>query len=153
MSSQAGHVGATGLGAPAPAAPTRSLERRRAVFTGDRVMIGLARLGAVALLMMLVLLLAVLIYAAWPSIRTFGLQFLYTSQWRPNEIPARDAAGHVISQRGETVMLPPQFGALPAIYGTAVSSLLAILFAVPLSFGASLFLVRLSRGWLAAPVS
>src|SRR4051812_30673003 len=138
---------------PPANAPSRSLERRRAVFTGDRVMVGLARLGGVALLMMLVLLLAVLIYAAWPSIRTFGLQFLYTSQWRPNEIPARDAAGHVISQRGETVMLPPQFGALPAIYGTAVSSLLAILFAVPLSFGASLFLVRLSRGWLAAPVS
>src|SRR3954463_7629470 len=153
MSSQAGHVGATGLGAPAPAPPTRSLERRRAVFTGDRVMIGLARLGAVTLLMMLVLLLAVLMYAAWPSIRTFGLKFLYTSDWRPNEIPARDAAGHVITRGGETVMSPPAFGALPAIYGTAVSSLLALVFAVPLSFGAALFLVRLCPNWLAAPVS
>src|SRR3954468_1584229 len=153
MSSQAGHVGATGLGAPAPAAPTRSLERRRAVFTGDRVMIGLARLGAVTLLMMLVLLLAVLMYAAWPSIRTFGLKFLYTSDWRPNELPARDAAGHVITRGGETVMSPPAFGALPSIYGTALSSLLAIVFAVPLSFGAALFLVRLSPRWVGAPVS
>ncbi len=56
---------------------------------------------------------------------------------------------------GETVMktIPPAFGALPAIYGTAVSSMLAILFAVPLSFGAALFLVRLSPRWLAGPVS
>jgi phosphate transport system permease protein len=138
---------------PAPNAPARSLERRRAVFTGDRVMVGLARLGAVALLMMLVLLLAVLMYAAWPSVRTFGLQFLYTSYWRPNEIPARDAAGHLITRGGETVMSAPTFGALPSIYGTALSSLLAIVFAVPLSFGAALFLVRLSPGWVSAPVS
>ena len=56
---------------------------------------------------------------------------------------------------GEVVMrtLPPIFGALPVIYGTAVSSLLALVFAVPLSFGAALFLVRLSRPWLAVPVS
>jgi phosphate transport system permease protein len=82
---------------------------------------------------------------------------LYTSQWRPNEltVPAKDAAGHVMMEDGEVVMktMPAVFGALPAIYGTAMSSLLALVFAVPLSFGAALFLVRLSSRQLAGPVS
>ena len=71
------------------------------------------------------------------------------------ERAAHDAAGHVILENGEPVMqiIAPEFGALPAIYGTAVSSMLALVFAVPLSLGAALFLVRLSPSWLAAPVS
>ena len=49
--------------------------------------------------------------------------------------------------------MPPSFGALPVIYGTAVSSLLALFFAVPLGFGAALFLVRLCPRFLKGPVS
>jgi phosphate transport system permease protein len=135
----------------------RSLVKRRRLITIDRVMLGLARMGAIGLVAMLVVLLAVLVTAAWPSIKTFGWGFPFGTQWRPNElnVPARDAAGHVIIEDGETVIktLPPVFGALPAIYGTAVSSMLAIVFAVPLSFGAALFLVRMSPNWLSAPIS
>jgi phosphate transport system permease protein len=142
---------------PTTSAPERSLVRKSRFITSDRVMVGLARFGAVGLISMVVLLLAVLVYAAWLSIHTFGWHFLTTSQWRPNELTAaaRDAAGNVITKDGQKVtnVMPPTFGALPAIYGTAVSSLLAILFAVPLSFGAALFLTRLSPSWLAAPVS
>jgi phosphate transport system permease protein len=120
-------------------------------------MAGLARVGPVVLISMLAMLLAVLLYAAWPSIQTFGWHFLVNSKWRPNElsVPMHDAAGHVIMENGKVVFqkLPPDFGALPAIYGTAVTSMLAILFAVPLSFGTALFLVRLSPSWLAGPVS
>jgi phosphate transport system permease protein len=120
-------------------------------------MVAFARLGAGSLIAMLISLLVVLVYAAWLSIHTFGLEFLISSQWRPNEltVPVRDAAGNVVIENGQAVVktIPPEFGALPAIYGTAVSSILAIVFAVPLSFGAALFLVRLSPGWLAAPVS
>ncbi len=145
-------TGATGLGAPA-----RSLLRRERFLTSDRVLAGFARLGAVGLISMVVLLLIVLVYSAWLSIHTFGFRFLVTSQWRPNElsVPARDAAGQVIMQGGKAVMtkIPPEFGALPAIFGTAVSSVLALVFAVPLSLGAALFLARLCPGWLAAPVS
>jgi phosphate transport system permease protein len=137
--------------------PVRSLERQRRGISGDMVLTGLARLGAISVIMMLVVLLSVLVYAAWPSIRTFGVSFLFTSQWRPNElsVPARDAAGQVITEGGKVVMttIPPVFGALPAIYGTAVSSLLALVFAVPLSFGTALFLVRLSSRQLSGPVS
>jgi phosphate transport system permease protein len=155
--SQAGQVSVASVGMPAPSAPVRSLERRRRLITSDRVMLGLARLGASGLIVMLVMLLVVLMYAAWLSIHTFGWSFLVTSQWRPNElvVPVRDAAGKIVFENGEMVKqtIPPAFGALPAIYGTAVSSLLALIFAVPLSFGAALFLVRLSPSWLAGPVS
>src|SRR5262245_10550508 len=147
----------TGVGTPTAKAPGRSLVRRGRLITSDRVMVGFARFGVIGLISMVALLLAVLVYAAWLSIHTFGWHFLGTSQWRPNElsVQARDAAGNVITKDGEKVMnvTPPTFGALPAIYGTAVSSLLAILFAVPLSFGAALFLTRLSPNWLSAPVS
>src|SRR6476620_1925453 len=155
--SQVGHIHVTGLNAPGAGAPVRSLLRRQRFITSDRVMVGLARVGAVGLVSMLAILLAVLIYAAWLSIHTFGWHFLATSQWRPNElsVPARDAVGHVILRDGQPVMtkIPPEFGALPAIFGTAVSSMLAIVFAVPLSFGAALFLTRMSPSWLAGPVS
>src|SRR4051794_24062335 len=147
----------TGTQLPSASMPVRSLERQRRGISGDMVLTGLARLGAISVIMMLVVLLSVLVYAAWPSIRTFGVSFLFTSQWRPNElsVPARDAAGQVITEGGKVVMttIPPVFGALPAIYGTAVSSLLALVFAVPLSFGTALFLVRLSSRQLSGPVS
>jgi phosphate transport system permease protein len=143
--------------APSSGEAARSLVRRRPMITGDSVMAGLSRLGAVNIIGMLIVLLAVLAYSAWPSIQTFGWNFLFSSEWRPNElnVPARDAAGNVVMEDGEVVMrtIPPAFGAFPVIYGTAVSSLLALLFAVPLSIGAALFLVRLCPRWLAGPVS
>lgn len=146
-----------GLGASLVDRPVRTLVRSRRWFSGDAVLAGCSRIGAFSVVAMLAVLLSVLTFAAWPSIETFGWKFLVTSQWRPNElnVPARDSAGHVLIEDGEVVMntMPPVFGALPVIYGTAVSSLLAILFAVPLSFGAAIFLVRLSPRWLAAPVS
>ncbi len=155
--SPASHVNVSGAGVPPAGVPVRSLVRERRGISGDMVLEFLSRLGAVTIIAMLVVLLSVLAYAAWPSMHTFGWKFLFTSEWRPNELsaPARDAAGHVIVEDGEVVMKtsPPAFGALPAIYGTAVSSLLALLFAVPLSLGTALFLVRVSPRWLAGPVS
>src|SRR4051812_17278265 len=122
--SQISHARIDGISAPGPAAPARPLLRRERFITSDRVMVGLARVGAAGLISMLAILLAVLFYAAWLSIHTFGWHFLATSQWRPNELsaPVHDAAGHVIIKGGETVMktIAPEFGALPAIYGTAV---------------------------------
>jgi phosphate transport system permease protein len=121
-------------------------------------MAGLARLGALSILGMLIALLAVLAVAAWPSITRYGTRFLYSTQWRPNslEVPVRDARGHIVYDEDDEIVtqtLPPEFGALPVIYGTTVSSLLALIFAVPLSFGAALFLVRLGPKVLAGPIS
>jgi phosphate transport system permease protein len=88
----------------------------------------------------------------------FGAGFLVSTQWRPNEreIPARGADGKVIIEDGETLMqtLPAEFGAAPVIWGTLMSSLIALLIAVPLSFGAALFIVRVApRLGLAGPLS
>src|SRR3954464_11259939 len=100
------HEQFAGLAMPRPVTPARSLLGRQRFITSDRVMVGLARVGAVVLISMLAILLAVLFYAAGLSIHTFGGHFLVTSQWRPNELsaPARDAAGHVIVKDGETLL-------------------------------------------------
>jgi phosphate transport system permease protein len=102
-------------------------------------------------------LLVILLRAALPAIRTFGPKFLVTSDWRPNEreVPKRDSRGKIVTEGGEMVTetLPASFGALPVAYGTAVSSALALLFAVPMSIGAALFLVRIAPAWLRGGVS
>ena len=58
-----------------------------------------------------------------PTVKAFGWHFLFTSTWDPN-------SGH--------------FGALPFIYGTCVTSALALLIAVPLGVGSSVFLAEMA---------
>ncbi len=69
--------------------------------------------------------------AAWPAIERFGLRFLVTSTWNP------------VSGR---------FGALPFVYGTLVSSGIALMLAVPLGLGVAIFLSELAPRWLRVPV-
>jgi phosphate transport system permease protein len=108
----------------------------------------LTRGSAIGVIALLVALVAVLSYSAAPSLRAFGPSFLVTSEWRPNEIerPKLGPTGKVVIEDGETVMetVPPAFGALPVVFGTTVSSLLALVFAVPLSLGAALVIVRIA---------
>ena len=63
---------------------------------------------------------------------TFGFGFLFSTEW--------DAVNH-------------QFGALVPIYGTLVTALIAMLIAVPVSFGIALFLTEVAPAWLRGPVS
>jgi phosphate transport system permease protein len=74
----------------------------------------------------------VMIRAALPSIKAFGWSFLYTSTWDP---------------------VVEHFGALPLIYGTIVSSMLALLIAVPLGIGAAVFLTELAPSWISPSIS
>ncbi|MBX3381474.1 MAG: phosphate ABC transporter permease subunit PstC [Phycisphaeraceae bacterium] len=115
---------------------------------GDAVLGWACRLSAALIALMLVSLIAVLVHSAWPAMREFGVGFLISSEWRANEIerPVRDAAGQLMLRDGEAVMeiLPPAFGALPVIWGTAVSSFLALVIAVPISLSAAVFLVRVA---------
>ncbi|MCC6659272.1 MAG: phosphate ABC transporter permease subunit PstC [Phycisphaerales bacterium] len=108
---------------------------------GDAVLGLAARGSALCILGMLAALALVLLAAALPSIRTFGVGFLLSTDWRPNEIVGAglDAAGNEVE-----VVSPPSFGGLAVIYGTVVSSALALVVAVPLSLGAALFLVRVA---------
>ena len=85
--------------------------------------------------LMLAVVLAMIFALAWKSrlaIGQFGFRFLSTTDWDPvNSI----------------------FGALPFVYGTVVSSLLALLISVPLSLGIAIFLVEQSPPKLARPIT
>src|SRR5439155_17192264 len=109
----------------------------------DQILSTLTGSAAILVLLMLASLLGVLTVAAIPSIRAFGFSFITSRDWRPNEIeqPKRDARGKIVIEDGDVVTetIPPSFGALPVIFGTAVSSVIALLFAVPLSLGTALF--------------
>src|SRR5579862_6880841 len=102
---------------------------------GQRLREGLFR-GAtfIAALLVLILLGGValsLLQGAWPALAHFKLGFLTTSTWNP---------------------VTDRFGALAAVYGTIVTSLIALLIAVPLSFGIAIFLTELAPVWLKRPV-
>ena len=131
---------------------------RRRLRLADTSFRLLVTASAIAVLLLMATLLLVLTRTAVPSFRTFGVSFLVHSEWRPNELTRfkRNAEGNIIrDEDGEPVTqtLPPAFGALPVIYGTALSSIIALVCAVPFSLGASLFLVRISPRLLVSPVS
>jgi len=97
----------------------------------DRIF-GWAALGAAVLtLAMLIGILISLLIGAWPAISKFGLGFLASSVWDP---------------------VQEQFGGLVMIYGTLATSLIALLIAVPVSFGIALFLTEMSPAWLKRPL-
>jgi phosphate transport system permease protein len=87
-----------------------------------------------AALFVLILLGAIilsLIVGAWPSISKFGVEFLYAERWSVNK---------------------EIFGALSPIYGTVVSSLIAMLIAVPVGLGIAIFLTELCPMPLRRPI-
>jgi len=107
-------------------AKRRELKSR---FSGDRLFRMFTLAPALIVLGLLVGITVVLIWSARESIAKFGFQFVFSSDWDP----AND-----------------HFGALPFIYGTAVSSALALLIAIPLSLGVALCLSEMVPGWLAS---
>lgn len=147
---------------PTPASATQSApsstSRQRWLRFSDHALTWVARGSGILILLMLASLVFVLFKASLSSFKTFGPGFITSTEWRPNELErqVRDAEGKLVYEDEEVLIetIPPEFGALPVIYGTAVSSLLALVFAVPLSLGAALFLVRIAPGMrLAGPLS
>ena len=99
--------------------------------TQDKVFYALTLGSAVLVVSLLAAILLVLIVDAWPTIQTFGLSFLWGTTWNaPNDI----------------------YGAVPAVLGTLISSLIAMLIAVPISFGIAIFLTELCPGPLRRPI-
>lgn len=98
---------------------------------GDVIFSALVRLAALITLLLLTGIIVSLIFASWPSIQQFGLSFLWSKEWDP---PAQ------------------KFGALVPIYGTIVTSIIALVIAVPVSFGIALFLTELAPNWLKRPL-
>jgi phosphate transport system permease protein len=150
-------LSAPNLGSPVPA--KRFLAQRKPSWiNADMVMHGLVLASALTIVLMLGSLIFVLVVAAIPSMKQFGFGFLTSSTWQPNDItkPHIGPDGKVArDEDGEIIMdtIPPSFGALPMIYGTAMSSFIALILAAPMSLGAALFLVRIAPRLLVAPVS
>jgi phosphate transport system permease protein len=98
--------------------------RRR---VGDRIFFTITTAFAALIAIVLIALLIVLYADAAPAIEKFGWSFLTNLSWDPvNEI----------------------FGALPAIYGTLLSSLIALVIAIPVSLGSAIFLSELAPDWV-----
>ena len=102
--------------------------RRRHLRLGDALFRGTTRLIAIGLIALLVLLVVVLAIDGYRPIQEFGLRFFIGRNWNP--VQGRES-----------------FGALPFIFGTVVTSGIAILLAVPVSVGLALLLNEVSRGW------
>lgn len=98
---------------------------------GDKCFAALTYVAALVSLLMLAGIILSLLVNAWPAIQKFGLGFLWHSRWDP---PAEI------------------FGALVPIYGTLVTSSIALLIAVPVSFGIAFFLTELAPAWLRQPL-
>lgn len=113
-----------------PAAAARAA-RARTSPAGDRVFMFLLHLAAWLVLAIVVALFLVLLQRSWPAIQHIGLG-AFTLLWDPN-------GGH--------------FGVLSFIFGTLVTSALALLIAGPIGVGAALFLAELAPRRLATPVA
>ncbi|GLC28041.1 phosphate ABC transporter permease subunit PstC [Roseisolibacter agri] len=112
-----------------PAAASVRIEGSAA---GDRIYRGVTTALALCVPLLLLAIAIALGVAAWPALRTAGLSFLTSSEW--------DAT------RGT-------FGAAPALYGTLVSSALAIALATPLALGSAIFLSEFAPRWLRTPAA
>ena len=86
---------------------------------------------AMLVLVALAAILVSLMISAWPAFKKFGIDFIWTVEW------------DIINE---------DFGAAIAIYGTLVSSAIALLIAVPLAFGIALFLTEMCPVWLRRPL-
>jgi len=112
------------------AAPTRAkmLDRLR---LRDAIFHQLTRAAAAGVLILLGAVIVSLILGSLPALREFGFGFLVDQRWNP---------------------VTEKFGALAAIYGTVITSFLAMLIAVPVGLLISIFLTELCPIWLRRPI-
>jgi len=106
----------------------RVLDRLR---LSDAVFRNLTRIAAIGVLLLLSGVIVSLMAGSLPAIRTFGLGFLVSERWNP---------------------VTENFGALPAIYGTVLTSAIAMLIAVPVGLMIAFFLTELCPPWLRRPI-
>jgi phosphate transport system permease protein len=114
-----------------PAAPEVDL-RRRGVRLGDTLFKGIAIAAALAAAVLLALIAYKVLELARPAISHFGFEFIWTNAWDP---------------------VKGVYGALPFIYGTVMTSLIALVLAAPISIAIALFLTEIAPRRLAAPIA
>jgi phosphate transport system permease protein len=106
----------------------RALKRMR---LGDILFRALTRAAAIGVLLLLGGVLISLLIGGWPALREFGFDFLITQSWNP---------------------VTEKFGALAPIYGTIVTSLIAMVIAVPIGLLIAMFLTELCPLFLRRPI-
>jgi len=99
---------------------------------GDPLLRGLSGLAAALAVAIVAGIVYEVVHLAWPAIQEFGLGFVTTNDWNP------------VSER---------FGAAPFLYGTVVTSFIAILFAAPLSIAISIYLTEMAPRRIRRPVA
>ena len=97
----------------------------------DAAFHGVTLFFAAVVLLVLCGVIAALIGGALPALGEFGFAFPITESWNP---------------------VTEKFGALAPIYGTLVTSAIAMLIAIPVAFGVALFITELSPLWLKRPL-
>ncbi|MBL8276067.1 MAG: phosphate ABC transporter permease subunit PstC [Pelomonas sp.] len=105
--------------------------RRRVAPWADALFAALSQGAAWLTLALMVGIIGSLIIGASPALEAFGLGFLTSAEWDP---------------------VQEKFGGLVMIYGTLASSFIALVIAVPVSFGIAIFLTELSPSWLKRPL-
>jgi phosphate transport system permease protein len=120
-------------GIAAAAGPYDRARALSAFKLGDVTFYWITRLSAISVLLILCGIIISLIIGAWPAMREYGFSFLSTQRWAPQADP-------------------PVLGALGPIYGTLVTSFIAMLIAIPVGLGIAIFLTELCPQWLRRPI-
>jgi phosphate transport system permease protein len=107
-------------------------QRQRAGSIGDATFRALTFLFALLVLLILGGVIVALVDGALPALRTFGFSFVVTEVWNP---------------------VTEKFGALAPIYGTLVTSAIAMLVGIPVAFGVAVFITEICPLWLKRPLA
>jgi phosphate transport system permease protein len=99
---------------------------------GDKLFKAVLVAASASILLIVGAIIYMMVDNSMPTLRRFGVGFLFGSEWRPSQ---------------------EVFGALPFIYGTIISSLIAVLLAVPVSIGVAIFLVEQAPIRVARPIA
>ena len=109
----------------------RGSRRLRSAPWADKAFEWVTRCFAFFVFSILAAILASLVIGSQMTLEKYGFSFIWSSDWDP---------------------VREEFGALVPIYGTVVTSLIAMLIGVPVSFGIAIFLTELSPSWLKRPL-
>ncbi len=102
------------------------------INVGDRLFYNMARVTGLAVIALVILVLFALLNGSWEAMQRFGLGFLSGVTWDP---------------------VTEEFGTLPAVMGTILRSVIALLLAVPISIGSAVFIALYAAGWVRTPLS
>ncbi len=106
-------------------------ERRRTSNLGDRIFEGVVTAAGMFVLVLLGAIIVMLFIGGWQAFQIFGVGFIWSETWDP---------------------VNDNYGAMVSLYGTIITSVLAIILAVPVAFGIAYYLTELAPEWFRRPV-